>query len=140
MIVKEKLEVLHEKIKSFEYIPKDIDNGMLEYLEKDIKSLRDLIGNASSHDGTLNNGDKELYLREFDRPLAILYRFGKQSTPEERLSKLPFIKSNVNSGVELFLTACETANSDILLQEESQIPDVSYPYIIIESLDPGSGV
>lgn len=140
MTVKEKLGLLHDRIKSFEYIPKDIDNGMLGYLEKDIKSLRDLIGNVSSHDDTLNKGDKELYLREFDRPLAILYRFGKQSTPEERLNKLPLIKSNVYSGVELFLTACENANSNILLKEEDQIPDVSHPYIIKESLDTGSSV
>lgn len=140
MTIKEKLDILHDKIKSFEYIPNDIDNGMLGYLEKDIKNLRDLIGNTSSHDDTLKNGDKELYLREFDGPLAILHRFGKQSTPEERLSQLPFIKSSIDSGVELFLAACETSNTDILHQEEDKIPDVSYPYIIKESLDHGSGV
>lgn len=132
--------MIHDKIKSFEYIPEDIDNGMFRYLEKDIKQLRDLIGKAKAHDSLLNKGDRELYLRELDKPLSILYRLSKQSTPEERLRKLPFMKSSVNSAVELFLTACETVNSDILLQEESQLPYVSYPYIINESLDSGSNV
>lgn len=140
MTVKEKIETFHKKVKSFEYNPNEVGNGLLSDLNKYVQELRDIVGNAVSYDPDLKKGDTELYLRCFDRPLATLHEFSKKSTPEERLKMLPFIISSIDNGVDLFLTSCETANSDILFKEESQIPDVSYPHIIKEGLNPISGV
>ena len=134
MTVYEKIYETHEKIKSFEYIETDIDNGMLAFLGKDIRKLRDIIGNATAHDKLLKEGDKELYLNNLDASIAVLYKFTKQSTPEIRLSKLPLIKLNVDIGVDTFFDACKNANSNILLKEESEIPDVSNPYTIKDGL------
>lgn len=134
MTVKEKMEMLHDKVKSFEYRKDDIDNGLLAFLEKDIYELRILIGNVVTLDTKLNTGDKELYLDKFDAPLALLYKFSKQSTPEERLRKLPAIKESVNTGIDLFFTACKNAQSDVIFKEESKVTNVSYPYAIKEGL------
>lgn len=140
MTVQETLTILHDKIKSFEFIEKDSDNGMLAFLQKDIMKLRCLIANAVACDTKLSSDDNEVYLDKFDAPLALLHKFSKQSTPEIRLSKLPLIKLSVDTGINLFLTACENANSGILLKEENEIPDVRYPYAIKEGLTSIFGV
>jgi hypothetical protein len=130
MTVNDRVQELRNKVENFEFIQKDIDNGMHSILLKDIIELRHVVGNASNYGPVLKDGDKEFYLREFDRSVSILHELFKKSEPEERLKKLPGIKAYVNVGVELFLSACQTAKSDVLLKEESQIPDTSYPYII----------